>query len=438
LEGFIKEAAFSCFCEGAELGDLVTEWLQNVAYSNSGSPNTQDEYIRTWKRFSNFIGKTAEQIEAEYNSVDKDRGFKRQYARLVRTWIAALSNGGLEDSSIKVMVGVIQSFFKYSDLPLGKIPQARSGVVYHNRDITAEEIVKIMAVVKLRERAFFAVMAQSGLRPHTVKQLRIKNLESLDTIPCKIEVPRAIAKGKYGGHITFIAADAAKYLKQYFETKKELSPESLVFSIGDYGKKPVNSKDVSRIFNKAARKLRKSGAIDFEVREGKPSEIRLYNLRKFFRKFANQMGFEHVEYMMGHTIKGSSMNYKPEDPEFYRQLYLEKAMPFLRLETLDPLETEKAILELKQKSERQIRELKQQLAKKDLEIEELNAKIAEVSPEKVQDIASKIFQKSFQSLVTKTLEISAEEFKKHIKKEKENVERPQSSEETTKSKGKAE
>jgi predicted oxidoreductase len=110
------------------------------------------------------------------------------------------------------------------------------------------------------------------------------------------------------------------------------------------------------------------------------------------------MGFEHVEYMMGHTIKGSSMNYKPEDPEFYRQIYIEKGMPFLRLETLNPLEAEKAIAELKQESEKQIRELKKQLAAKDMEIAELNAKVAEVTPKKVEEIAATIFQKSWQDL----------------------------------------
>jgi hypothetical protein len=245
----------------------------------------------------------------------------------------------------------------------------------------------------------------------------MKHLESLDTIPCKIDVPKEIAKGKYGGHITFFAADALKYLKRYFETRKGLSPESFVFSTDKYGRNPINSKDVSRVFNRAARKLRESGAIDYEVREGKPSELRLYNLRKFFRKYANQMGFEHVEYLMGHTIKGSSMNYKPEDPEFYRQLYSEKAMPFLRLETLNPLETEKAIVELKQESEKQIRELKQQLMQKDKEIAELTTKVEEMSPEKVQEIATQIFRSSFQKLAIETLGTSPEEFKKRIKKE---------------------
>jgi hypothetical protein len=50
---------------------------------------------------------------------------------------------------------------------------------------------------------------------------------------------------------------------------------------------------------------------------------------------------------MGHVVRGSDANYKPQDPEFYRKLYEEKAMPFLRLESATPTETEKTIVELR-------------------------------------------------------------------------------------------
>ena len=258
-------------------------------------------------------------------------------------------------------------FFKYNDLPLGHIPQAKNGIVYHNRDITKEEIVQLMAVVKIREKAFFAVMTQSGLRPHTIKQLKLKHLEAFDKIPCKIEVPKEIAKGKYGSYMTFIGSDAIKYLKQYFSIRKDLSPESLLFCNYKDCNKPVNTKDVSRVFQLAAQKLEKSGALDYEIRKGKPSELRLYNLRKFFRKYANQMGFENVNYLMGHAVSGSDAHYKPQDPEFYRELYKEKAMPFLRLETSDPLETENAITTMKQEN----RKLKNQI----VELENMMKKI---------------------------------------------------------------
>jgi len=352
-------------------GNLVEDWLNSVAYSHSQSKATEDQYKRVWMRFSTEIGMTATEIVADYES-STDRNVMRKHARLIRSWIGKLLKEGLTNTSVKVMVGAVKSFYKYNDLPLGHIPQAMNGIVFHNRDITKEEIVQIMAQVKPREKAFFAVMAQSGLRPHTIKQLKLKHIENLEKTPCKIEVPQELAKGKYGSYSTFIGSDSLKYLKQYFDTRKDLTPESLFFCAHDDSKKSVNVKDMSRAFRLAARKLEKSGAIEFEVRKGKPSELRLYNLRKFFRKYAIQMGFEVVEYMMGHIVKGVDGNYRPQDPEYYRELYAEKAMPFLRLEEPTPTETNEIIKTLRKQHETEMGSLKKELQKRDEQIQALN------------------------------------------------------------------
>jgi site-specific recombinase XerC len=348
--------------------DIVTNWLSSVAYDHSQSKATEEQYKRVWNRFSLFIGKNADGVLADYRVLD-ERECRKQYAQHIRNWIADLTHAGLATTSVKVMVGAVKSFFKYNDLPLGFVPQGRGGIVFHNRDITKDEIIQIMALSKIREKAFFTMMAQSGLRPHTMKQLRLKNLESLDKAPCKIDVPQEIAKGKFGSYVTFIGPDALKYLKQYLATRTNLTSGSLVFCSHSNSSHPVNVKDMSRAFRLAARKLEESGAIDFEVRKGKPSELRLYNFRKFFRKFANQMGGEHVNYMMGHTQRGSDANYMPKDPEYYRTIYAEKAMPFLRLETATPTETEKTIAELKK-----------QLEERDKQIETMKTTIDKIQP----------------------------------------------------------
>ena len=343
--------------------NLVEDWLNSVAYSHSQSKATEDQYKRVWIRFTTSIGMTTTEIIADYEN-SRDREVMRRHARKIRNWIGKLRKEGLTNTSIKVMVGAVKSFYKYNDLLLGHIPQAMNGSVYHNRDITKEEIVQIMTQVKPREKAFFAFMAQSGLRPHTIKQLKLKHLESLEKFPCKIEVPQELAKGKYGSYVTFIGSDALKYLKQYFATRKNLTPDSLVFCAHDNPQKQVNVKDMSRAFRLAARKLEKSGALEYEVREGKPSELRLYNLRKFFRKYAIQMGFEVVEYMMGHTVKGVDGNYRPQDPGYYRELYAEKAMPFLRLEAPTPTETTEIIKMLKRQHQKEIEAIKTQYEKR--------------------------------------------------------------------------
>ena len=364
---------FLAFVESNQMNeDLVRVWLNSVAYSHSQSEATKINYKRVWGQYSAYIGMSAKEIVGDYEGAN-DRTIMRKHAGFIRSWIGNLSNSGLTNSSIRVMVGTIKSFYKYNDLPLGHIPHAMGDCVYHNRDITKEEIVQIMALAKIREKAFFAVMAQSGLRPFTIKQLKLKHLEEIEKIPCKIEVPKEIAKGKYGSYVTFIGSDAIKYLKRYHATRKDLTPESLLFCSHFNSKQIINTKDISRVFKESAQKLEKSGALKYEIRKGKPSELRLYNLRKFFKKYANQMGEEEVNYLMGHTVGGSNANYRPQDPEYYRELYAKKAMPFLRLETADPLETENAITSMKQEN----KELKNKITELENMMKKIYSKVYE-------------------------------------------------------------
>jgi len=406
---------FLVFVESNQMNeDLVRVWLNSVAYSHSHSEATEINYKRVWGQYSAYIGMSAKEIVADYEGAN-DRTIMRKYAGFIRSWIGNLSNSGLTNSSIRVMVGTIKSFYKYNDLPLGHIPHAMGDCVYHNRDITKEEIVQIMALAKIREKAFFAVMAQSGLRPFTIKQLKLKHLEEIDIIPCKIEVPKEIAKGKYGNYVTFIGSDTIKYIKQYLATRKDLTAESLLFCSHFDSNQPINTKDVSRVFKESAQKLEKSGALEYEIRKGKPSELRLYNLRKFFRKYATPMGFENVNYLMGHTVRGSDANYKPQDPEFYRELYKEKAMPFLRLETSDPLETENAITTMKQENKK----LKNQI----VELENMMKKIySRVFYEKTEQEEQKKWLKENPEVV-KQLEEQQKEYKEILEKEEEYFEK---------------
>ena len=329
----------------------VDLWLDTLAYSKSGSHNTEKNYRRCFKAFLEFIGTTAEDIVREYES-SSDKAFKRKYAQFLKRWIGSLSRKGLTKGSIKSMVGVVQSFFKYNDLPLGYVPTAQDFAVYHNRDIEKSEIGHLLAISRPRDRAFFAVMAQCGLRPYTICLLQLKHLQPdlyNGTIPCKIEVPREIAKGKYAGYLTFIGAEAVSHLKAYLKIRANLTPESFLFT--KHGSEdPATPKAFTHKFERNIRKLRAKGLVDFkQEQKGKPSELRLYSLRKFFKKYAYHAGSELVEFWMGHKGKGVTDHYISRDVEFHRQQYAEKAMAFLRIEKETPSETEKTITELKER-----------------------------------------------------------------------------------------
>lgn len=313
---------------------LVETWLGNVAYSHSQSRNTEISYKRGLNMFLGFIEKTPEQILEEYKN-SKDREFKRKYAKLVRSFISVQMKD-YAIGSVGAFVSAIKSFFKYNDLPLGHVPIAKGMVVYHNRDITIEEIRLLLSMSRPRDKAFFCMMAQSGLRPHTLVRLKFKHVQpelSKKTIPCKIDVPQEIAKGKYHGYFTFMGEDSVRYLNASLLNRKQIKPNDYLFT--KHGSnKPLTPNSVSVCFKTLINKLKERNEISFERISGKPAELRLYSLRKWFRKRAgSNADSSYVSFWMGHSL-GVDGHYFTKDVEHHREKYAEKAMPHLTLERM--------------------------------------------------------------------------------------------------------
>ena len=362
--------------------DPIQSWIDNVAYSHSKSENTEYQYRHGLQFFCDFIEKTPQQILEEYEGMT-DREFRRKYARYVRALISHLSHE-YAIGTVKLIVAAIKSFFKYNDLPLGHIPIGRNKVTFHNRDITKEEIVNILKISRPRDRGFFCMMTQTGLRPDTLCNLRLKHIEpefSKGIMPCKVDVPEEMAKGEYGAYFTFMGKESVKHLKDYLKTRADMGPEDYLFTL--HGKdKQLDRRSMSHIFRRAILKLKQKGLMDFEQKQkGKPSDLRLYNLRKFFRKrapAAPEVSLDYVNFWMGHKtnykaphIPASDEHYFPrEDVEFHREKY-KKAMPFLRLETATPSETEQTITELRE----QVRELSGRIEKQALLLSERIPKV---------------------------------------------------------------
>jgi integrase len=342
--------------------DVVKAWLDNVAYSHSRSESTRYKYRRHFGMFCDFAETSPEAILEEYDRSD-ERSFRRKYAMLVKAWISSFSGSGLTNGSVVDRVSAVKSFFRYNDLPIGFLPRAKIQVTYHNRDIEKEEILAIIEQSRPRERAFFAFMVQSGLRPDTIRQLQFRDLESLDRVPCKVNVPRTKTKGEYGEYFTFIGEDATRYLKGYLATRKNLKPTDYVFT-DDLGTKPVWKTLPSVAFQRTARRLRDSGKLQYATEKQSVktlSELRLYNLRKYFRKMAYQAGSDFVNFWMGHKPEQrADEHYFSKDAEYHRKVYAEKAMPYLRLASGLPTETERIIRNQAQEIQ-QLRELVQNL-----------------------------------------------------------------------------
>jgi len=338
----------------------IETWLNNVAYSHSQSKNTEISYRHGLRKFLNFIGKTPEQILEDYENTT-DREFKRKYAKLVRDFISVQIKD-FAIGSVGTFVAAIRSFFMYNDLPLGHIPVSKGNVTYHNRDITRKEITFLLDIGRPRDRAFFCLMAQTGLRPATLCKLKLKHIEpelSRKMIPCKVDIPKHIAKGKYRHYFTFMGEESAINLEKYLRKRKETKPDDYLFT--KHGSnKPITPNAMSCCFKELINKLRDKGDIILERKGRKPAELRLYNLRKWFRKQAGHAGFDYVNFWMGHTL-GVDDHYFSRDVKLHRKVYAEKAIPFLRLsKTTIKVEHDKEIEKLKVQMKQLQKELKMQ------------------------------------------------------------------------------
>jgi integrase len=351
--------------------DTIEDWLNTVAFSHSNSKNTRTNYKLIFGKFLNFIGKTADQLIHEYENTN-DRTFKRTYGTYIKAWITQLQKADYAPRTISGHINIVKSFFKYNDLPLSFIPCGNGMVTFHNRDITKEEIVQILKLSDFREKAFYSLIAQTGLRPETLTKLKIGDLEKIldpDTpMPCLITVRQEATKGAYQGYFTFAPEESIKHLKEYLQTRKTpLTKDSLLFCMYNDESKPISPGVFSHLFRRVVMRLQKDNILSFETkrkdievktkedillrRHISRNELRLYNLRKFFRKYAGQAGADFVNFWMGHTSAlGVDLHYFSRDVEFHRKVFNEKALPFLRIETHTPSETEKQIEELRKEN----------------------------------------------------------------------------------------
>lgn len=185
------------------------------------------------------------------------------------------------------------------------------------------------------------------------------SLDNADQKSYLVTISQQVAKGKYHEFFSFIPHETMEVLRGYWSTRTDqLTKESYVF-VKERGKivEPTNGGAMSQAFRKIAEKLERAHVIDYKVRKGKPSQIRLYNLRKWFRKQAYQAGSDFVNFWMGHTNLDLE-HYFSKDVNVHRKVYEEKALLNMQLEAETPSETAMVIA---QQTER-IKALEKKLA----------------------------------------------------------------------------
>lgn len=337
--------------------DLVEDWLNTVSRSHSNSVNTKINYRRQFQEFLDYINATPSEIMTDYDVMD-EKAFKRKYTPLINSFVNLKVQEHYSPSSQLNYLSAVKSFFKYNSLPLSYTPSVNPFVIFHNRDIQKEEIEEIIKNSQPREKAFYSLMVQSGLRPNEICNLKVEDIEKLSDentpIPCLITIRQEATKGKYHPYFTFAGRESIDYIKQYFKRKnREFTKEAYVFTKDDNESK-TDGDLFSHIFRRTVQKLKKQKVLDFKNKKGEltnRNELRLYNLRKYFRNHADA-GQDFVNFWMGHSLGIDGHYFSQTDIEAHRSKYAEKAMPNLRIEEKIPSQNEQNIMSLMQENQK--------------------------------------------------------------------------------------
>ena len=344
--------------------------------------------------FCRFFDKSPSELVEWFKNKDEDEIIEAFKAYLVGRK-DTLSSKSLQLFTIAVRALLIENGVKTIDRVSREISRTfrrsvgRVRTLLKRDVITKPEIVRVLKVAGLREKALITVMAPSGLRigaPVNLKLENIKdNLWDLN-LPCyQVEVSEEYSK-EGEPYVTFISWEAAEYLRDWLKFREQngetIRPSSYLFPTR-WNSSPITSKRFQIIW----RKLCDEAGIDsrpVQIR-GKTKiryNIRPHSLRKFFRTTLTISGVDPkvAEALMGHSLSKfgveSIYDFAVSNLDYLRSEYL-KALDNLLL-----LRKPRGFIS--SETEMRIEELERELGRRDMVIERLQKQIEELNLQFIQ------------------------------------------------------
>ena len=303
--------------------DAYELWVNQVAESELTRENYLQDigYFEVWAR-ENYHLEVREipwkWREAKYESgVAKER-YLDELNDALRDYFGDLK-GRYAPLTVNHFINTVISYLHAFDIPVKTIKIKHAYVKYHNRDITKEEIREILQHSHVRNRAAYLMLYESGMRPATLTKLKWRHIKEEflgHKMPMKIDLPAAILKCRISERWTFIGEEGFEALKRYLTTRFPLKEDDYVFE----REKPLSGQlgrsALSQAFNKMVKKLGLAEPVGPQGK--KPKAVRLYCLKKAFKKFHSADG-DYKKFWMGRS--DTSTHYVSRDLEYHRQLY---------------------------------------------------------------------------------------------------------------------
>lgn len=277
-------------------------------------------------------------------------------------------------NSIPTYFYAIINFFEHFDIDIRtkKIAKIMPEMVESDlRPYKREEIVKVLALAKPREKMIILVPEACGAREGGLAEFEVKHIsivnqldwtlkplhecivgKSIPITPGTIGIIKVYGNSKKAKYISFVTYEALKSITEYLEYRM-LHFEPIVPStpiVRDYfvplGKNVKNPKKLSghRINRIVQTLLDRAGLPREELQP-------LHGLRKFFNTVAKNSGIDYMykEGFMGHSINLDRIYYDPEIPQSLEKMVTEysKAIDSLTIDDANRLRRKVEVLQVK-------------------------------------------------------------------------------------------
>ena len=212
-----------------------------------GAESTMDVWPRRLAAFCVDVGKTPSELVALAVRTN-ERGQRIELRNLFESYEKRERAKGRKGSTVAFVAKVLRSWLSHNgiDIPRGLIKIRDSDAVYSEAALTREELRRVLASARPREKAAIALMAFTGFRPMVLGNyggsdgLRIADLPDLaidrkrrtiafGKVPAQVVVRRELSKARHV-YSSFVGSEGTEYVADYLSDRmrdgEQLEPGS--------------------------------------------------------------------------------------------------------------------------------------------------------------------------------------------------------------------
>jgi integrase len=353
----------------------IIEWFDTISPKKA----TERNYIRSMQNFTEWIGKSPEEliIEAEKEIkaglLPRERTIKRNLIGFRRH----LHDKKLAPTTVKTYMTGVTNFYKSFDIDIPNIPRSekRAQPLQENCEIpTKEDLQEVLKICDPMEKAILLTGASSGLSANEIINLKIKDFKKGYDPVTEITTLK-LRRGKVGfDFITFLSPEASKAVYEYLKYRDRTHNTGDMRRINQIRKQNIFSENgyllIGRTIpeeflqtkNEELRKLEPSAFLKIyrtisekarkSTEKGKWSIVRSHNVRKYFNSALLNAGADsfHVEFFMGHKLDDTKAAYFRANSDKLRDLY-SKYIPYLTIQKEADISESPEYLRIKQENQ---------------------------------------------------------------------------------------